>query len=174
MRKSQRAFSEEPGLSVLMATSMSWTNCGGTFSRPRHTSPNSPPPSKGRGGGGEFNIIFFSLKRKQFFTHTDDRLDRDVAGVDFARKLANRLVRILVGVRIDVAAAGAEQRCGHWKMISNTRTIVVGTEAYGVCVNVRLCVVLCVRLCVKRSNRKTKQNTTHEDYSRSEPASQKA
>ena len=42
VRKSVLALSLEPGLSVLMATSMSCRSCW--LSRPRHTSPNSPPP----------------------------------------------------------------------------------------------------------------------------------
>ena len=40
--KSLLVFWLAPGLSVLMATSMSCRSCW--LSRPRHTSPNSPPP----------------------------------------------------------------------------------------------------------------------------------
>lgn len=84
---------------------------------------------------------------------TDDRLDGDVAGVDFARKLPYRLIRVLVRVRIHVAAAGAEQRRCHWKI--STSLIVVGGECYtffwGVCLWVFLGGVLCLRVmsCVR-------------------------
>ena len=47
VRKSILALSVEPGFSVLMATSMSGlpvTARSGRLRRPRHTSPNSPPP----------------------------------------------------------------------------------------------------------------------------------
>lgn len=57
---------------------------------------------------------------------TDDRLDRDVAGVDLARKLPDRLVGVLVRVRIHVAPARPEQRRGHWKI--STFAIVVRFE----------------------------------------------
>lgn len=38
----------------------------------------------------------------------DDCLDGDARGVDLARELTHRLVRVLVGVRVDVGARGAD------------------------------------------------------------------
>lgn len=44
VKKSLRALSELPGLSVLMATSTSTEGEPSTFNFPLQTSPNSPPP----------------------------------------------------------------------------------------------------------------------------------
>lgn len=127
VRKSHRAFSDEPGFSVLMATSMSCTKFGGTFSRPRQTSPNSPPPiypaqknvqNFGNTQHGKMGVksVFF------FFFLTDNRFDCYVAGVNFAGKFTDCLVWILVGVRIDVAAAGAKQWRCHCVCVNIGRT----------------------------------------------------
>lgn len=135
VRKSQRAFSDEPGFSVLMATSMSCTKFGGIFKRPRHTSPNSPPPENNqpRDGCCSRCKLADAFRARTFVhaaTHTDYCFNGDVAGVDFARKFANGLVRVFIGVRVNVRTARAKQRGRHWKITTLTIITVIALVGF--------------------------------------------
>lgn len=119
VRKSHLDFSLDPGLSVLIATSISCMKFGGTFKRPRQTSPNSPPPGK---------YFCLNILKVAQATLTDYCFYRDVAGVNFSRELADRLVGVFVVVWIDVSrAVGTEERRRHCKIVATSRIIFIAT-----------------------------------------------
>lgn len=107
LRKSRRCRSVYPTFSVLMATNTS--RRPGSFSRPRHTSPNSPAEHRHRslGNPGIFPAVHPSLASQdhcapRLLTSSNHFLDLDTGHIDLLGELSNSLVGILVGKGVNV------------------------------------------------------------------------